>query len=370
MTTAYATPESRLPNIKDCTIQELEAILSAFGEPGFRAAQLHRWLFSQRASDFEEMTTLGAALRKKLGETYAIRSASVISTVGEKKGNVSGDAGPTAKYLLRLDDDETIESVLIPSGTRLTACISSQAGCPLACAFCATGSMGFRRNLTASEMTDQVFALQREAEKEKLKQITNLVFMGMGEPLLNLYSVIEAVHILSAANYSFSMSQRKISISTVGLIPEILQLGASGLKTKLAVSLHAADQSKREALMPVAKRYPIEDLRDALVRYTERSGLPVTLVYMMLDGINDTVADARKLAGFAGRFLCKINLIDYNPIVNIRFRPACSETRDTFVQLLLDAGLPVTVRRSQGASINAACGQLATSSGISSPLPR
>ena len=362
MTTTSESQPPVLPNIKDYTKAGLAGIMAELGEPKFRAKQLHRWLYSLQADEFETMSSISSALRKKLASLYSIQSASIISSEGESSDSLTADASPTVKYLIRMPDGELVESVLIPTDERTTACLSAQAGCPLQCQFCATGSMGFKRNLSASEMTDQAFALHEEARKLTGGRLTNIVFMGMGEPLLNLDNVIEAIGTLTEPDYQYSMAERRISISTVGLVPGIRRLAESGLRTKLAISLHSADQEKRAQLMPVAAQYPLDELRHGIVDYNERTGLPVTLVYMLLSGINDTPEDARKLARYARKFLCKINLIDYNAIVNFKFKPAYSDTRNAFVRQLLDAGLHVTVRKSQGASINAACGQLATQS--------
>lgn len=352
-----------LQNIKELTKRELEAAMASLGEPRFRAAQLHRWLYSQQEQGFGSMSSIGAGLRSKLAEAYAIRTAEVVRVESEPPGDVPLLPGPTVKYLLRLPDGELVESVLIPSAERMTACISSQAGCPLQCQFCATGRMGLKRNLHAFEITDQAYALQAAAEQAGTR-LTNIVFMGMGEPLLNLDNLFEAISTLTSPDYRFTLSEKRITISTVGLVPGIERIAGSGLKTKLAISLHSADQQQRERMMPVAaKQYPLDRLAGAISAYNRKTGLPVTLVYMLLDGVNDSPEEARRLGRFARRFLCKINLIDYNPIVNFGFRCAHSATRDAFVRHLLDAGLHVTVRKSQGAAINAACGQLATRTG-------
>ncbi len=347
------------PNILELDRRELQAELCRTGQAGFRAAQLHRWLYSQGAPDFASMSSLGAALRDQLAENWSIRHAAQVGRVGDE----ACEQEQTVKYLVKMPDGELIESVLIPSGGRMTACVSSQAGCALQCSFCATGRMGFRRNLHAFEMTDQVFLLQQEASRRNGTGLTNIVFMGMGEPLLNFDNLLEAVATLTRTDYDFGLSEKRITISTAGIVPGIDRLAGAGLKTKLAVSLHSADQKRREAMMPVSRQYPLELLGQAVERYNAATGLPVTFVYMLLEGINDTTQDARCLARFARRFLCKINLIDYNSIVNFQFRPAYTETRNAFVRQLLDAGLQVTVRKSQGATINAACGQLATQPG-------
>jgi 23S rRNA (adenine2503-C2)-methyltransferase len=348
-----------LPNIIDLSLSELQHALASLGEPSYRATQIHQWLFSHHATSFEEMTTLGRSLRQKLSETFSLQPLQLVSHIASTRE--SGD-NRTEKILLKLPDNELIETVLIPAENRLTACVSSQAGCSFQCAFCATGKMGLKHNLTAGEITGQIFALNRMlALKTPERKITNIVFMGMGEPLVNFENVIESIETLSTRNYSFSLSQKKITISTVGVIPQIQKLAHSGMKTKLAVSLHAAEQQKRESLMPVAARqYPLKELRQSLAEYTSKTGMPVTLVYMLLKGINDSPEDAKMLARFAHGFLCKINLIDYNSIINMRFMPVNSATREMFQRHLLDSGLHVTVRKSYGTTINAACGQLAT----------
>ncbi len=352
-------------NITDLTLKELKLAMSLLGEPSFRATQIHQWLFSHHATSFDEMSILSLALRKKLSETFSIHQ---LTLVDHQECIEESCDSPTEKILLKLADTSLVESVLIASENRMTACVSSQIGCPLQCPFCATGRMGFRRNLSAGEITGQIYALNElVALKEPGKTITNIVFMGMGEPLLNTDNVIEAIENLSTRNYNFCLSQKKITISTVGVIPEIQRLGMSGMKTKLAVSIHSADQQKRESIMPIAARqYPLKELGKSLCEYTAATGMPVTIVYLLLKGINDSLDDAKMLARFAKTFLCKINLIDYNSIINIKFKPVYSTTRDMFQEYLMNSGLYVTVRKSYGTTINAACGQLATT-GIQKP---
>ena len=344
-------------NIKTFSRRELQQVVKELGEPKYRAGQLHRWLLNDRVSDFESMTNLGSKLRNKLSDRYEIPSCSIGKEQYEPVTN--GDVG-TSKFLVKLHDDETVETVHIPAADRNTVCVSSQVGCPLRCTFCATGYMGFTRNLNAAEMAEQVYLVNDLlTSRSSSNHVTNVVFMGMGEPLLNLSNVLEATRTLSQHDYALSLSQRKITISTVGLIPQIGVIAKSGLKTKLAVSLHAADQEKRATLIPAAKEHALDNLHHALEQYAEMTSEPVTLVYMLLDGVNDSVQDAKCLARFSRSFLCKINLIDYNSIVNMKFKPAKAQKRNRFIQVLIDAGLHVTVRKSHGASINAACGQLA-----------
>ncbi|TCD48376.1 23S rRNA (adenine(2503)-C(2))-methyltransferase RlmN [Chlorobium sp. N1] len=351
------------PNILDLRLDELEAALEALQEPRWRARQVHQWLLSHRIGSFSEMTTLSLELRRKLDEAYSIRPLET-EKHDETAERFEGDEpGTTEKLLLRLPDGERVESVLIPGRGRLTACVSSQAGCPFNCSFCATGKMGYRRNLSAGEICAQVWALSDMLEQRGSQAaLSNVVFMGMGEPLLNTRNVIEAVENLSSRKYRYSTSQRRITISTVGIIPEIDRLAETGLKTKLAVSLHTADQRKRETLMArAAREHPLDRLRKSLARYASKTGEPVTLAYMLLRGVNDSEEDAKRLLAYASGFFCKINLIDYNSIVNIKFEPVYDEARDRFRRILQDAGAQVTLRKSYGTSINAACGQLATS---------
>ncbi len=345
-------------NIKRYSRKELEGLINAIGEPRFRADQLHRWIYSDRVVDFDAMTTFGKNLRERLAGQFFIPRCSIASARSDQEET---GASTTRKFLVQLHDGEAVETVLIPSEERRTVCVSTQVGCPLRCSFCATGTMGFIRNLNAAEIAEQVFLAEEYLEKTGASGVTNIVYMGMGEPMLNLEQVVESVGILSDTSYRFHLSQKKITISTVGLLPEIRRFGNYGLKTKLAISLHSADQTTRTGLIPSAKDHPIKELRETLIDFTSATGEPVTLVYMLLKEINDTREDALKLVRFARSFLCKINLIDYNSIVNFEFESAGDTRRDSFIRTLVDAGLSVTVRKSHGSSINAACGQLAIS---------
>ncbi len=344
-------------SVKSLTERELRDILLEMGEKPYRASQIHRWLFSERAGSFDAMTNLGTDLREKLSTAFTLPSCSVEE---EMRTAGTGPERATTKFLVSLHDGLAVETVLIPAGDRRTVCVSSQVGCPLECGFCATGRMGFSRNLEAAEIAEQVYlAGDRLAAELPEARVTNVVFMGMGEPLLNLPNVTEAVKILSRHGYRFSIPQKRITISTVGLVPRIGELLRSGLRTKLAVSLHAAEQEKRASLIPPAKEHTLDRLRGALAEYASATREPVTIVYMLMEGVNDGPEDARLLARYCRSFLCKINLIDYNSIINIAFRPVGERRKEDFIRKLLDAGLQVTVRKSYGSSINAACGQLA-----------
>jgi len=348
-----------LPNIIDLTFKELQQTMIVLGEPSFRATQIHQWLFSHQVAGFGAMENISLALRTKLSNNFTLIRPEIV----EHHESIEETCEqPTEKILLKLHDNQMVESVLIPSAERMTACVSPQVGCPFQCSFCATGRMGLHRNLSAGEIAGQVYALNNLlTAKKSAATITNIVFMGMGEPLLNTDNVIEAIETLCARDYRFSLSQKRVTISTAGVIPEIRRIAQSGIKTKLAVSLHSADQQKRESLMPVAARqYPLKELAKSLSEYTLTTGMPVTIVYMLLKGVNDSLEDAKLLARFSRSFLCKINLIDYNAIINMGFRAVSSETRELFQQYLINAGLYVTIRKSYGTTINAACGQLAT----------
>ncbi len=355
-------------NIKSYSVKELQGALQELGEPAYRADQVHRWLFNERMENFDSMTNLGSKLRRRLSSRFFIPSCSI----QKEEHELTPEESPgTSKLLVSLHDGECIETVHIPAGDRNTVCVSSQVGCPLRCTFCATGYTGFTRNLNAAEIVEQAYLVNdRLAGQSPAASLSNLVFMGMGEPLLNLSNVLEAIRTLTHQDYRFSLSQRRITISTVGLISQIDSIAHSGLKTKLAISLHAAEQEKRSTLLPVAKEHTLDNLNRALERYVAQTNEPVTLVYMLIEGVNDTAGDAKNLVRFSRGFLCKINLIDYNTIVNIGFKPVKAQKRDNFVQILVDAGLHVTVRKSYGASINAACGQLALTEKKTAPSGR
>jgi 23S rRNA (adenine2503-C2)-methyltransferase len=345
-------------NIKNFSLPELKMLVRELGEPEFRAAQLHRWLYSEHTDDFMKMSNIGRTLREKLAERFSLPSCSIVQVSEEENDTPSAER--TTKFLVRLHDSEAVETVLIPATGRQTVCVSTQVGCPLHCRFCATGYMGFTRNLSAAEIAEQVYAVQGFLDtRHPDDRLTNIVYMGMGEPLLNLDNVIESVHLLSHQGYRVAFSQKRITISTVGLTGGIERLATSDLNTRLAISLHSALQHKRLQLIPSARENPLEDLARSIRRFTDAKESPVTLVYMLLEDFNDSRDDALALARFAGGLLCKINLIDYNAIVNIKFESTGTRRRDAFIQTLLDKGLQVTVRRSHGSSINAACGQLA-----------
>lgn len=333
------------------TRKEAEDLAEGLGQPRYRGRQLFRWVQARRALDLRAMTDLSQAFRTML-EDHVI--------IGRPKATRVQRAGDgTRKCLLQLADGEEIESVLIPDDERLTACISTQVGCPLACRFCLTGLMGMRRNLAASEITGQVLVLQDALETGE--RISNVVFMGMGEPLLNFPQVERALRIL-CDEQGASISPRRITVSTAGHVPGIQKLGASDLGVNLAVSLNAATDSVRDMIMPINSRWPIATLLEACRAYPLPRRRRLTFEYVMLDGVNDSLEDAKRLATLLRGIRCKINLIALNASPDLRDRPSPRDRVEAFQRMLHDAGFTATIRESRGWDISAACGMLRTDS--------
>ena len=328
---------------------ELERVLEGWGEPAYRARQAAD---ARRAgaADWDEVTAFPLDLRRRLGERLPFRS---MRPVGEA---VSADG--TVKWALRAPDGVAVETVLIAhAASRRTVCLSSQAGCALGCRFCATGAMGPGRDLTADEIVEQALLARTRAEAAGAR-LTNVVFMGMGEPLQNADAVLAACDELSDGAEGLGISPRRIAISTVGWVPGIARLARHPARLRLAVSLHAADDATRAALMPINHRYPIANLMAACRRYCDTTGRRVFIEYLLLDGVNDAPADARRLASLLrdGRF--HVNLIEYNPTAGPD-RASPPERRSAFQRALRGAGIEASVRHSRGADVAAACGQLA-----------
>jgi 23S rRNA (adenine2503-C2)-methyltransferase len=354
------------PNLKGLTLTELENFAVSIDEKKFRGKQLFDWLYTKEASSFDEMTSLSKDLRKKLASSARIDSLKVVES------QVSHDDG-TTKFLFELHDGKRIESVLIPPRTafkdtkavqeeeqkRLTFCVSTQAGCALDCKFCATASMGIQRNLTAGEIVDQVL----QAKKISGKKITNLVYMGMGEPLMNYEHVMNSADIISTG---IKIAAKRITVSTAGWVPKIRQMADENRKMKLAVSLHTLDNSARSELMPVNEKFPLADLLDAVQYYYRKVKQRVTFEYILFDGWNDKAADIAKLINLAKAVPCKINIIPFHSIefvhptgLSAQLHPTPSRRVDEFVWQLRAAHVTVFVRSSAGEDIDAACGQLA-----------
>ncbi len=327
--------------------EEVEALLSELGEPRYRGRQVFQWVQARRALDTDAMTSLPRTLRAVLAGRVRIGRLEAVQIQRAQDG--------TRKYLFRLSDGEEIESVLIPDDGRLTACISTQVGCPLACRFCLTGLMGLRRNLRAGEIVGQILALQDGLEQGE--RISNIVLMGMGEPLLNFPQVERALRILSD-KFGANFSSRRITLSTAGHVPGIRKLAASDLGVNLAVSLSATTDKVRDRIMPINRRWPIAELLKACREYPLPNRRRLTFEYVMLDGVNDSGDDARGLVGLLGGIRCKINLIPFNTAPELLDRPSPQERVEAFQRLLHDAGLTATIRESRGWEISAACGML------------
>ncbi len=334
-------------DIKALSVDGLSELMAQWGHPRYRASQILRWLYQRRALDFQEMSDLPMAFRQSLGERFRIGHVRIAGQESSPDG--------TRKFLIELEDGSYIESVLIPDGDRLTACISSQVGCPLGCKFCRTGKGGCKRNLQQQEITGQVLALEKELKQGE--RISNLVFMGMGEPLLNLKEVKEAL-VLFLNKDGFGFSPRRVTLSTVGLPPALAEVGRWGLKVKMAISLNAADDVTRSALMPVNRRFPLSELLSACRAFPLPRGQRITFEYVMIQGVNDRVRDAEILAQRLRGLLCKINLIPFNEWPGSRFRAPSLETVEAFQRVLLDRHFTALVRKSKGGDISAACGLL------------
>ncbi|HET7677610.1 MAG TPA: 23S rRNA (adenine(2503)-C(2))-methyltransferase RlmN [Candidatus Limnocylindrales bacterium] len=349
-------PRDPRPGIAGLAPEALAAWLAARGQPAYRARQVADWLWGRSVASFDEMRTLPAALRAALAADF--RADTLVSTELRP-----ADQGLTEKALHRLDDGRLVESVLMryPGSAerreRATVCISSQAGCAVGCPFCATGELGFERDLSTAEIVDQVRSWQRRLAVEG-KHVTNVVFMGMGEPLLNVEPVVEAAMAITDAR-RLGLGARHLTVSTSGVVPGIERLTALRPQWTLAVSLHAARSALRDVLVPLNRRWPAEEVVAAATAYAEATGRRVSYEYVMIDAINDTPADARALVALLRGRLAHVNLIPMNPVAHTPWRPSAPARLDTFAGQLRAGGLTVTVRRNRGVEIGAACGQLA-----------
>ncbi|MEA4858139.1 23S rRNA (adenine(2503)-C(2))-methyltransferase RlmN [Solidesulfovibrio sp.] len=338
-----------MTNLTDLTFHELEALIVSLGEPPYRARQVWQWLWQKGCRDISEMTDVSKALRAKLSEAAVIAWPEVVRV------RESGDG--TVKFLLGLADGEAVECVLIPEKDHYTACLSTQVGCAMGCGFCATGMLGFRRNMTPGEMLGQVLVARRYLlERGETLLLRNLVFMGMGEPLLNYENLIKTLEALHHPQ-GLDFSSRRITISTAGVKRHLLELGKTGL-CSLAVSLHAPTQATRERIMPGAARLPLAELMELLRQYPLKPRERLTFEYLLLEGVNDSDADARELVRLLSRVKAKVNLIVYNATPGLPFRQPRPERVFAFQDILKEKGLTATIRKSKGADIAAACGQL------------
>lgn len=337
-------------NIRDLKTDELATFFTTIGEKPFRAKQVDEWLWQKGARTFDEMTNLSEGLRSKLNTHFAINAVQV----AEKQ--ISSDR--TIKNAFELYDKYITEGVLIPSTTRMTACISSQVGCSLSCKFCATGRLKRLRNINADEIFDQVVHIKQQAEEHYNTPLTNIVYMGMGEPLLNYKNVLESIERITSPK-GLGMSPKRITISTAGIAKAIIRLGDDEVKFNLALSLHAANDAKRDKIMPINEQNNLDALAEALKYFYSKTGTRVTYEYIIFRDFNDEIEDARELAAFCKHVPCKINIIEYNPIDDGEFQQADVAKVDAFAAYLESKNLVVNIRRSRGKDIDAACGQLA-----------
>ncbi len=337
-------------NIRELSLEDLKSSLSDMGEKAFRAKQIYEWLWQKDAAHFSEMTNLSLPLREKLDQHYYIDHIHVTDQ------QISVDR--TIKCAFSIDEGKVVEGVLIPTTSRTTACISSQVGCSLACKFCATGKLKLMRNLTAGEIVDQVVYLRNQAESRYNTPLTNIVYMGMGEPLLNYKQVVRSAEIICSPD-GLGMSPKRITVSTAGIAKMIKKLGDDAVKFNLALSLHAANDAKRTQIMEINESNNLEALREALVYFHEKTGTRVTFEYIIFKDFTDSIDDAIELVQFARCVPCKINIIEYNAIDDGEFQQADSAKVDAFAAYLESKNLIVNIRRSRGKDIDAACGQLA-----------
>ncbi len=342
------------PDIRALTADEIKAFFIGHGEKPFRAKQVSEWLWGKAAHSFGEMTNLSRSTRQLLEANF------VINAVEVSERQISSDR--TIKSSFRTADGHLVEGVLIPTAKRMTACISTQIGCSLTCSFCATGRLGRIRNLRADEMFDQVVHISRQAQTEYGIPLSNIVYMGMGEPLLNYSNTLASIERVTSPD-GLGMSPKRITVSTAGIAKMIHRLADDKVKFNLALSLHAANDEKRNRIMPINETNDLKALAEAIRYFHDATGTRPTLEYIIFKDFNDGLADARELAKFCRRFPTKINIIEYNPIDDGEFKKADVAKTDAFKAFLEDRNLIVNIRRSRGKDIDAACGQLANKLG-------
>lgn len=341
-------------DIRKSTIDELKSFLLDRNEKAFRAKQIYEWLWKKSARSFEEMTNLSKKLRQLLASEFTINAVRVDSQQYSSDG--------TIKFSFLLFDDNIIEGVLIPTQNRITACISSQVGCTLSCEFCATGKIGWKRNLGFDEIYDQVAIISKLALEKNNLPVSNIVYMGMGEPLLNYENIIKSIEKITS-DKGLGMSPQRVTVSTVGIPKMIKRLGDDNVRINLALSLHAANDKKRNIIIPTNKQNPVSSLIESLKYYHDKTGKRITIEYILLRDFNDSLNDAKELALFCKNFPVKINLIEYNDVPETGFYKSSGEKTDTFFNFLKSKNIIVNVRKSMGKDIDAACGQLACKKG-------
>lgn len=336
--------------VRDLNFERLVEFCEIKNQRAFRARQISYWLWHKGVNDFESMSDLPKNFREELSEAFFFDNVKIESVLRSKD--------KTTKFLFNSHDGKLFEGVLIPSKDRVTACISTQSGCPLNCSFCSTGQMGFIRNLSVGEIFGQVFELNEICKVDFGRSLTNIVIMGMGEPLLNYENTLEAIKHITAEN-DLGFSPQRITLSTAGIAPKIKSLGDDNIKFNLSISLHSADNKIRSEIMPINNKYDLETLSASIRYFYEKTGKRITYEYLLLRGINDDLKDAEKLSQFTKISPCKINLIRYNSGDSDIYLPSDDKKTDEFMEFLKSKNLVVTLRKSKGQDINAACGQLA-----------
>jgi 23S rRNA (adenine2503-C2)-methyltransferase len=337
-------------DIRKLTLDELKEFFVSQGDKAFRAQQVHDWLWNKSAKSFEQMTNLSLETREMLKKNFVINHIKVDKMQRSEDG--------TIKNAVMLHDGLVVESVLIPTEKRITACVSSQVGCSLACKFCATARLKRQRNLSPDEIYDQVVAIKEQAEMFFGRPLTNIVFMGMGEPLLNYNNVIAAIDKITNQK-GLGMATKRITVSTVGIAKMIVKMADDGVKFNLAVSLHAATNKTRSSIMPINDTNTLEELGEALTYWYQKTKSKVTYEYVVWKGVNDTEEHARALLKFCKLVPSKVNLIEYNPIDEGEFQQADEQVLEMYMHLLESNGITTRIRKSRGKDIDAACGQLA-----------
>ena len=342
--------ENPKKNIRTTSLEDLTAFFLANGEKAFRAKQVHEWVWKKSLVSFDEMTNISKNTRDLLAQHYTF------NTLDIKSKQVSSDG--TIKIAFSLYDNNIVEGVMIPTKDRKTACISTQVGCSLACEFCATGKLKRVRNLSYDEIYDQVVEINRITKEKYGEGLTNIVYMGMGEPLLNYKNTLTSIEKITSPD-GLNMASRRITISTAGIAKMIKKLADDGVKVNLALSLHAANDEKRDKIMAINEQNSLESLAEALIYYHKETGKKVTYEYCLFKDYNDTLDDAKNLISYAKHVPCKVNLIEYNAIDDGIFRRSSDEVTDQFANYLRKHKVPASIRRSRGKDIDAACGQLA-----------
>jgi len=337
-------------DIRLLPLEELEKAVVELGEPKFRAKQIYEWIWKKKCIEFDSMTNLSIGLREKLNNHFLFNTMKVETSQRSLDG--------TFKLRFELHDGHFIEGVLIPTEDRMTACVSSQVGCSLTCKFCATGYMARKRNLDPAEIFDQVVHINHLAEREYGMNLSNIVFMGMGEPLLNYTNVMKGIELLTSPS-GLGMSPSRITVSTAGVAKMIRKLADDDVRFNLALSLHAANDEKRNTIMPINETNNLAVLEEALEYFYQKTKNKITFEYITFNNFNDGEQDARELAKFCRKFPAKVNIIEYNPIDQVDFTKSDSDRIDRFAIALRKLGIMASVRRSRGKDIDAACGQLA-----------